>query len=247
VYRWVERLLAPRTDAIIAVSDQEAEEGRSVLGPAGRHIRVIPNGVDRTRFSPDGERAGKGDKPLIVCVGRLSRQKGQDVALRALAMLESDEAILRLVGDEYPPGERDRLEALASSVGVAERVEWWGKVSDTAPLLRAADVVIAPSRWEGMSLVFLEAMACGAAIVASDVFGSNAIGAAGVIVTPDDPAELAGAIDRLLQDPSERARLGAAARARSARFDLAETLDKTIGLWAELVGRSHPMPANTAR
>lgn len=247
LYRWLERILAPRCEVIVAVSEQEAAEGRETLGRAGDRIVVIPNGVDRTRFSPEGPTADRRDTPLIVCIGRLSRQKGQDIAIAALARMEHRDAHLRLVGDEYPPGERRRLEEMASALGVAERIEWWGNVADTAPQFRAADVVIAPSRWEGMSLVFLEAMACGAPLVVTDVFGSQAIGPGGVIIPPEDPDSLARSIDELLSDPLRREQLGENARHRSAMFDLADTLERTLDLWSDLAdSRNHSISAKVA-
>ena len=250
LYLWIERLLARRSDAIIAVSEQEAEEGRAKLGLGGNRIRVIPNGVDTTRFSPDGESAERGEEPLIVCVGRISEQKGQDIAIRALARITDRRARLRLVGDEYPPGQRDRLQHLAGELGVADRIEWWGKVSDTAPQFRAADVVIAPSRWEGMSLVFLEALACGAPMIVSEVAGSHAVDGAGVVIPVDDPASLARELDALLDDPQTRRRLGMAAREKSTTFDLNLTLSRTLDLWEELAGLrspAQPISANAAR
>lgn len=241
LYRWIEQVLARTGDAIVAVSEREAREGRAVLGDHAQ-ITLIHNGVDRSRFSPDGVRAPRdADAALLVCVGRLSEQKGQDVAIRALARLRDRTARLRLVGDESAPGERRRLEVLATSLGVADRIEWRGEVADPAPELRAADVVIAPSRWEGMSLVFLEAMACGAALVVSDVAGSEILVDAGVIVPPDDPQTLAEAVDALLDDPDRRVRLGEAARERSGSYDLGSTLQRNLDLWCELVrGAAEP-------
>lgn len=237
LYRWIERLLAGRCDAIIAVSEHEAADGRAVLGSAGDHLTVIRNGVDRERFSPEGPTAQRcSESPLIVCVGRLSRQKGQDLCIRALALLRSSRARLRLVGDEQPVGEKEHLHELAESLGVTDRIEWYGKVTDTAPQFRAADLVVSPSRWEGMSLVFLEAMACGSAMVVADVFGSDVVGQAGVIVPRDDAPALARAIDALLDDELRRRQLGEAARRRSASYDLDTTLDRTLELWSALVG-----------
>jgi len=247
LYRWIERRLARRCDSLVAVSEGEAEEGRVVLG-ASAPLRLIPNGVDRAHFSPDGDAADRDpDHPLLVCVGRLSPQKGQDVAIRALARMVDRTARLRLVGAESGPGERARLEALAESLGVADRIGWRGPVEDTAPEYRAADVVVAPSRWDGLSLALLEAMASGAAIVASDVNGSESLGDAGVIVPPDDPEALADGIDRLLEDADRRRRLGAAARTRSASFDLATTMQRNLDLWSGLTigsaGAGVPAPA----
>jgi glycosyltransferase involved in cell wall biosynthesis len=252
LYRSIERLLAARCDALVAVSDREAEEGRRVLGPAAP-IRSIPNGVDRERFHPTGLRADRDlDAPLLVCVGRLSRQKGQDVAIRALASLADGRARLRLVGAESAPGERARLEALARTLGLADRIEWRGAVQDTAPEYRAADVVLTPSRWDGMSLALLEAMACGAAIVATDVSGSEALRDAGTIVPPDDPEAMAAAVQDLLERPEMAARARARARERSASFDLASTMERNLALWRSVtpdrgVLRSAPRPSTGSR
>ena len=238
LYRWIERLLARRCDVIVAVSEREASEGRVALGSSAP-VRLIPNGVDRDHFSPHGVSAERDPgAPLLVCVGRLSHQKGQDVAIRALALLRDRAARLRLVGAESGGGERAGLEALAGSLGVSDRIEWSGGVDDTAPEYRAADVVITPSRWDGLSLALLEAMASGATIVASDVNGSESLGDAGVIVPPDDPQALADAIDSLLGSASSRRRLGEAARTRSGSFDLASTMRQNLDLWSELTAGS---------
>jgi glycosyltransferase involved in cell wall biosynthesis len=237
LYRSIERLLARRCDAIVAVSEGEEVEGRSVLGPDAR-LTLIPNGVDREHFSPEGVSAERdADHPLIVCVGRLSEQKGQDIAIRALALLSDRTSRLRLVGAESTPGHRRELEELATSLGVADRIEWRGHVDDTAPEYRAADVVIAPSRWEGMSLASLEALSCGSAMVVTDVSGSEALGAAAVIVPREDPGAIARAIDGLLHDPAKREQLQLAARTQSRPYDVSVTMRRNLELWTGLVLR----------
>jgi glycosyltransferase involved in cell wall biosynthesis len=235
VYRWIERVLARGCDAIVAVSEREAADGRVVLRAAADRIRVIQSGVDLERFSPDGPRARRReDAPLIVCVGRLCHQKGQDVAIRALGRLRHRTATLRLVGAESHEGERARLAELAASLGVGDRVEFGGETTDPAPELRAADIVVAPSRWEGMSLVYLEAMACGAAMVVADVAGSEVIDGAGIVVRPDDPAAVAAALDELLSDELKRERLRAAAREQRLRYDASEMHRRNLDLWDAL-------------
>ena len=234
LYRWIERRLARYADVIVSVSRGEASEGRKHLGASTR-IDVVPNGVDRRHFAPNGPRSDRDvDCRSIVCVGRLSAQKGQDVAIRALALLEDRAARLRFVGEETDVGEKDRLQRLAASLDVADRIDWRGVVDDTAPEYRAADVVIAPSRWEGMSLAILEAMSCGSAIVATDVSGNEVVGDAGLIVPPAEPAALAEAIDALLDDPERRLSLGRAARQQSRPYDLATSMETNLELWRSL-------------
>ena len=248
LYRLIERGLAPYCDAIVAVSEREVDEGRLVLGASADRIMLIHNGVDRDRYTPHGPRAERSVKfPLVVCVGRLSEQKGQDVAIRSLAMLRSDTARLRLVGGESKVGERLKMDELAKSLGVADRIEWRGHVLDAAPEMRAADIVVAPSRWEGMSLVLLEAMACGSAMVVTDVPGSEAVGDAAVVVPREDPRALAEAIDDLLDDPVRRQRLAYAARQRSASYELRSTLNRNLDLWEGLVrGRGTTSQSSSA-
>lgn len=236
-YLMAERSMAAMTDVIVAASEDEAAVGRSALGRWGKRIHVVSNGVDIDRFRPvpHPKSAPVGARsPLIVCVGRLARQKGQDVAIRALAAMAHPTARLRLVGDGVI---RPDLVELARVLGVSDRVEYVGDSPHPEDHIREADIVVVPSRWDGMSLALLEAMACGAAVIASTVTGSSVVEGAGVLVAPDDPLPLARETDRLLADPVERARLGNAARARAeVQFDVARTRSQTIALWNQLAG-----------
>ena len=200
-YRAFERATAPLADVIVAVSDDDRAVGLEVLSRSADRVVVIGNGVDTDRFAPDGPVADRGPEPLLVCVGRLTEAKGQPLAIEALARMRTPDVRLRLVGD----GEDDALlRDLAVREGAAERVEFVGAVDDAAPHLRAADVVIVPSKWDAQSLVLLEAMACGAAILATRVPGSSAVDGAGVIAERRDPPELAAAADALLARSNQR-------------------------------------------
>ena len=232
LYRLAERILLPVTSAVVAVSEEEKSAGRAALGNRATQIQVIPNGVDVARFSPDGQIATRADDPLVVSVGRLSHQRGPDVAVAALALMRTPAARLRLVGDGE---DRARIEHQVSALGLAERVEMPGFRPDTAPHLRAADVVIVPSRYDGMALVLLEAMACGAAIVATRVAGASALDDAGILVPTEEPSSLAIAVDALLADPARRRQLGQAARRRAVeRYSVQRSLSGTVGLWQKL-------------
>ena len=235
--RW-ERAAARWAGAIVCVSEAERLRGEA-LGIRGA-FRVIPNGVDVSAFSPaspDDRRAaraglGLAEAPLVVCVGRLTRQKGQDVLLSAWpsVLARVPDAQLVLLG-EGP--ERDELQRDAPP-----GVVFAGKRPDVPDWLAAADVVAAPSRWEGMSIALLEALARARPVVASDTPGAaEAIGSrAGAIVPVEDPDALANAlVDRLL-DPARAASEGLEARTRvEEHYDLRRALDGVAALYAELV------------
>jgi len=147
-------------------------------------------------------------------------------------MMSTPGVHLRLVGDGE---DRRRIEHQISVLGLASRVELTGFKSDPAPDLRAADVVVVPSRYDGMALVLLEAMACGAAIVGTRVPGSSALGGTGVLVPTEDPASLAGAVDALLADPARRRELGQSARSRAVEnYSLQLSIGGILSLWRGL-------------
>jgi glycosyltransferase involved in cell wall biosynthesis len=235
LYRWAERALLPLATAVVAVSEEERAHGRAVLGPRAARIVVNPNGVDPRRFHPEGLVAGRSHAPLIVCVGRLCHARAPDVAVAALALMRTPSVRLRLVGDGE---DRTAVEELVTTLGLDGRVEFRGFRRDPAPDLRAADVVVIPSRYDGMALILLEAMACGAAIVATRVPGTSALAGAGRLVPVEDPQSLAEAVDALLADPERRRQLGAAARARVVEdYSLRRSLQGILNLWQGLGAR----------
>ncbi len=233
-----ERAAARWTSSIVCVSDAEREEGLRIGIDA--RFDVIPNGVDVGRLLAAGpaERAAARarldlapDEPLAVCVGRLSTQKGQDVLLRAWPHVRGvfPAARLVLVGDGPMRAQLERnLPAGATLLGHREDVDEW---------LAAADVVVMPSRWEGMSLALLEAMARGRSVVAADVAGArDALGRdSGAVVPVADPDELAAAIRARFGDASLTAAEGAANRAAvEARFSLQRMRAEVAALTEEL-------------
>ena len=233
-----ERFGARWSDLTICVSETERQEGRAER--IGGRIEVVHNGVDleQWRVATDQEQQDAREalrlpqEPLAVCVGRLSRQKGQDLLLRAwrVVLTSVPAAHLALVGDGPDRG------ALQESAPRA--VTLVGKRDDVARWLAAADLVVVPSRWEGLSLGLLEALARGRSIVTTDVAGAReAVGdEAGAVVPVEDEAALASAIIRRLTDDELRRREAAAARARAERFfDVRTTHDRIAALYHELI------------
>lgn len=230
---WWERRAARRTDAIVCVGEGERLQGIE------RGIRdglwTIRNGVDLARFQPadqhERESARKrlglpGDAPLAVCLGRVTRQKGQDLLLDAwhqVARLCPD-AELAIVGTG------DTLDELRGRGG--ERVRFVREAGDPRDWYAAAHVVVLPSRWEGLPLVALEALAVGRAVVASRIPGLDEVvtSAVGALVTCGDVDALADALALRLGDPGLAASEGEAAAARARDFDMAETQRRLCAL-----------------
>jgi glycosyltransferase involved in cell wall biosynthesis len=244
-----ERRAATWTTALVCVSEGERERGEAE-GIRARY-RVIPNGVDLEAFSEAGleeqkaarVRLGLADGPVAVCIARLCRQKGQDVLVEAWPTVRArvPEARLVLVGGGPATAE---LRAAAST-----GVELVGPRDDVADWLAAADLVVAPSRWEGMSLALLEAMASGRSVVATNVPGvREALGdEAGAVVAPEAVAELADAVAARLLDPALAEAEGAAARRRAERqHDLRTTHERIADLYADVLGSPAPRDAAKA-
>ncbi|GGR66138.1 glycosyl transferase family 1 [Streptomyces humidus] len=235
-----ERFGARWADRLVCVSEAERATGVHA-GIAGRWS-VVPNGIDPGRFHPapvDTVRASllpglDAAAPLVVCVGRLCRQKGQDVLLRAWDAVarRTPGARLVLVGDG-PDTER-------LCRGAPESVLFAGPVADVVPWYQAADLVVLPSRWEGMALAPLEALACGRPVVVTDVDGAreslpDAL-APRCLVPADDPAALAEAVIALLLDPLLRESLGHQGRLHVlAAHDVRRMAEAVAGVYRELL------------
>ncbi len=230
VFRGLETALAGLTDRVVAVSADEGESFRaSGVVPAGR-VRVVPNGIDPRPWEQAAplDRAALGvpaEVPLAAVVGLLNVAKGQDLALRALAEPGCGDLHLLVAGHG---DRREAWERLAADLGVADRVRWLGWRDDVPRLVATADLVVLPSRWEGMPYALLEAMAAGRPVVAARVDGVRGTvveGETGFTCPVEDVAGLAGALRSFLAlDDAGRARLGAAGRAASARSFTADAM-----------------------
>ena len=175
--RWAVRW----TDRLLCVSEQERCEG--VTAGLRGSWALAPNGLDLDRFDssrlPGQSQARSmlglqqgGDGPVAVCVGRLCRQKGQDVLLRAWAGVPERVPGARLVLVGEGP-DRAVLEAQAAQLPQPGSVRFTGTVDDPRDWYVAADLMVLPSRWEGMALAPLEAMACSRPVLLTDVAGAR--------------------------------------------------------------------------
>ncbi|HYZ76635.1 MAG TPA: glycosyltransferase [Gaiellaceae bacterium] len=229
--RGLKRFTSRRLAAHVAVGEPAAREVERLAGLAAGSVRSIPNGVPDAVLEPL-PRPFPG--PTIGSVGRLDRQKGYDVLLQALAVLPG--AALVLVGDGP---EREPLETLARDLGLGGRVRFAGWQAEPRRHLTTFDVFALPSRFEGFPLAIVEAMLAELPVVATAV-GSvpEAVreDETGLLVTPDEPAVLAAALGRLLEDPTLRDRLGARGRALALeRFTAAAMARSFERLYEEIL------------
>jgi glycosyltransferase involved in cell wall biosynthesis len=227
-FRFVERALTRRAARVVAITEALKRFCVERVGlPAGK-VEVVRYGLDALPepWGPSPEVPVPADARVLLCVARLAEQKGVDVAVRALARVREREprAVLVVLGEG---AERPRL--------AGEGVYLPGRVGDVAAWYRRAELLVHPARWEGFGLALLEAMLAGKPAVATRVSSAPEIvvdGATGLLVPPDDPEALAGAVSSLLADPARAAAMGAAglARARS-EFSVARMADRTIAVY----------------
>ncbi|MEM1964379.1 MAG: glycosyltransferase [Candidatus Caldarchaeum sp.] len=211
----------------VAVSAEVARTVEKVYGL--RQVPTIPNGIDLEQYRSDAQQRlhvravskVEDSAVVIVHVGRFNVQKNHEMLLRAFARLRwAEPTYLWLLGD----GElMEPMRALARELQIEDRVRFWGIRSDVAAILNASDIFVLPSRWEGLPLSLMEAMAAGLPVVATAVGGVPEIvehGVSGFLVPNEDEAALVEALQRLIDTPELRRAMGARARARAQeRFD----------------------------
>jgi glycosyltransferase involved in cell wall biosynthesis len=181
---------------------------------------LVPLWIDAAALAdePRGTAAVDAPRPWILFVGQLTPRKGYDLALAALpAIVGRFSGATLLVVSGINTADRERVERLASDLGVAGHVRFLGRVEDNAlvNLFRSCDAYVTPTRYEGFGLTLLEAMACGAPAVCADATAANEIvrdGENGLLFPPEDPEALAAAVIRVLDDSHLRETLRAGGR-----------------------------------
>jgi len=242
---WIDRLTAAKVDRHVCVSQSvarfAAERGRL---PPDR-LAIIPNGVDVSVYPAPraADLASLGIGPgrrIVVYVGRLDRQKGLAWLIASSRQwLESlPDCELLLVG-EGP--ERRRLEAMCRANATGQRVRFAGWRHDVPEILAAADLLVLPSRWEGMPNAVLQAMASGLAVVATDVEGVRELlgpQADRQVVDYGDTETLTAKIVALMTDRSAAADLGGRNRRRvEEQFGVEGMVEAYQDLWTSLATR----------
>ncbi|MGR9099544.1 MAG: glycosyltransferase family 4 protein [Gammaproteobacteria bacterium] len=223
--RIVEHFVYPRFDNVIAVS---AGVEKSLLRwqPHLSNVRTLFNGIPDNPL-PGEKNPARSHHCCLLFVGRLVRAKGLDTLLEACRILKADGFFFKLdVAGDGP--ERARLEQYCRRHSLNDRVRFHGFVDDAEKLLVTRPVFVQPSRWEGLPLATLEAMRSACPIVAAPVGGLSEVlenGSNALLVAPDSPELLAGAVAELLESPVLAEKLG-----DNARIDFQQNY--TIGICA---------------
>jgi starch synthase len=252
---WVEQTAYEAADAVIAVSAgmrDDVLDCYPALDPT--RVHVVHNGIDTEFYRPDPVRdavveAGiDPDRPSVVFVGRITRQKGLGHLVAAGHRIDPAAQLVLLAGAPDTPEIAEETEkAVAELRSARGNVVWVRGMLPTAKVrqvLSAATVFVCPSVYEPLGIVNLEAMACGTAVVASDVGGIPEVvddGRTGLLVHYDEHAvdafrtNLADAVNELLTDPSRAAAMGTAGRERAvAEFAWRTAAQRTVEIYRSL-------------
>jgi starch synthase len=249
---WCERTAMLSASAVIAVSHGMAADIHVSYPevPADR-VHVIHNGIDAQQYSPDQgrdvlDRYGiEPGRPSVVFIGRVTRQKGLPVLLRAAGQIEPSAQLVLCAG------QADTAELQAEVTGLVDRLRssrsgviWLpGMLAkpEVIQILSHATVFVCPSEYEPLGIVNLEAMACGSAVVASAVGGIPEVvadGETGLLVPAGDEAAFASAINALIRDPARAAMFGTRGRQRAVvEFSWDRIAAQTAELYADLARR----------
>jgi starch synthase len=250
VSTWCERTSAASAAAVVAVSDGMRADILSAYPEIrAERVRVIRNGIDTDEYRPDPgtdvlERYGVDlARPYVIFVGRITRQKGVPVLLRAASRLIPEAQLVLLAGAADTPEQLAEVTELVDGLRATRSGVIW--IPEMLPkpeviqFLTHAAVFAIPSVYEPLGIVNLEAMACGTAVAGSRTGGIPEVvadGETGLLVPPDDPPALAEALNVLLRDPARARAMGQAGRKRAiAEFGWPAIAAQTADLYAELV------------
>ena len=244
LYFQIDRMTLKFYERVYCVSPDLVDSAKKASVPPNKRV-LLENGIDLDDYKP-----GQFDRremrhafglpetaQVVLGVGRLSPEKAFDTLIRALPMLDGVYALIVGEGSDRP-----RMEALATDLGVRDRVRFPGWSQDVRRAFAAADLFALPSLREGLPNVLLEAMAMGVPAVASNIAGIPRVitdGVEGFLIPPGDATALVDKLKPLLESPELRAKIATAARATvEARYSFAERIRVLAASYDGLLAKS---------
>ena len=225
--------VAPYIDRRVALAESVRDHLRAKGTPESK-ILLVRNGVDLERFRPSSNNAANSVKQILFAA-RLDPRKRPlllaDIA-RELSNLRPQGDFRFVIAGDGP--EKERFERRVHKLGLDAVFDFRGQVDDLAPLLAACDIMILPSRSEGVPLVILEALASARPVIASKVGAISEVvdSSCGILIDQPSAAEFARAINSLLDEPALREKMGAAGRRKvEADHDILKTREALVGLF----------------
>jgi glycogen synthase len=278
---WIERTAYQTADGVIAVSSAMRQDVHELYGVASDRIRVIHNGIDLQQYRPhhDPEVLARhgidSERPFVLFVGRITRQKGIIHLVRAIQHLQPDTQVVLCAGaPDTPEIAREMTEAVErAGANGTHSIVWIQEMlpkEQVITLYTHAAVFVCPSVYEPFGIINLEAMACETPVVASAVGGIPEVvehGETGLLVVPEATSatdvepknpdrfarDLAAAVNTLMSDPDLRARMGRNARRRVEQsFSWTAIARQTRSFYADVIARytaeqARPSAAGPAR
>lgn len=243
----IKRFILGRSAAVVSNSRAGAAETAARTATHLQDFDIVPNGIHPAQPMSAGQRepfrralGAPAGRPFGLFVGRLVKQKNLGCLMRALASLPAAERPWIALAGNGPL--REEIDAMREAAGLDDDVRFLGERSDAIELMKAADFLVLPSAYEGMSNVLMEAMSAGCPIVASNVGGNPELvedGTTGLIFAADDAAGLASHLRRLSAEPELRQRLSAAALERvGSRYSIANLVAATEAVYERTLSAS---------
>jgi glycosyltransferase involved in cell wall biosynthesis len=242
VFSWASRYGYRKADAIVATSAGVADDLAAAFSVPAGHIHVIHNPIDLEAIAAaageatDPEHASAWQTPVIVAAGRLADAKNYPLLIEAVALLRARLPVQLII---LGTGDREAsLRALVAEKQMERVVTFAGFQRNPWRYIARADVLALSSRYEGFGNVIVEAMACGVPVVATSSPGTREIvadGLDGLIVDRHEPAALATALARMLEEPGLRARMSVEARRSARRFALPIVAARYDGVFREVL------------
>lgn len=232
---YIDRWMYNRYHHVICISEKTEENLKAFIGNSRARISTIHNGINVSIFQKALPIDKYTDRIVISMVGAFRKQKDQDTIVRAMQLLDKDKYEVWLVGD----GERrNEVEVLVNKLSLDKSVKFLGIRKDIPSILKASDIVVMSSHWEGFGLAAAEGMAAGKPVIASNVDGlAQVVEVAGILFEPGNEKDLAQKIVQLATDQEYYNKVASKCSLRAMDYDISKMVEGYQKVYESLIGK----------